>query len=621
MEKVGVHRMRCKRLFISTVLFLFANLWGLTPCYGIESLIAWPAIDFDSQSIIQASGRLLGVEQEYVQTFQELEGRWDQKGLPQLAIVSDSFVSGLSSRLRLELKEAVAETKVSAMIVLENSEPKGSEGFIDGLTKYVKEKTSGVLNFSAEHAETLKELAGIKIPVTFEEKCVFINIDQEGNSDVEPLIWLQEADGSRHVIMAVKRIRDGRLYFAAFPRCQIISGNETFKDLCKVFPIIIFLKNEGDEFCWHKKTILANLTIDDPWLVEPYGNLSYTAMLKQMEEANFHTTIAFIPWYFDRSQSEVVDLFRKNPERYSIAFHGNNHDRQEFGSYKDHAFESQETNIRQAVARMAEFNRLTGIPIGHVMIFPHGIAPEKTILVLQKYNFIATMNSTILPLGHEGPLSIDSMLWPANFEYNGFPIIQRFNPGVDKSTINILLFLQKPMLFYTHQNYFYEDIRAFNEVAQYVNRRTGGKVIWVDLKQVCNDLYMERLKADDLYEIRMMARSIVIQNLTTKTARYRVKEILSGYKDIEKLTIGNTVYKENIEQELGKSIPLEAGQTIRVELTYKQTPDYKVINVERAGFRNYMIRCLSDFRDRYLSTHWFGRKMIEIINYFLHGSY
>ena len=49
-----------------------------------------------------------------------------------------------------------------------------------------------------------------------------------------------------------------------------------------------------------------------------------------MQEHRFHTTIAFVPWNYDRSSPEVVSLFLENPEHFSIAIHGNNHDHEEF---------------------------------------------------------------------------------------------------------------------------------------------------------------------------------------------------------------------------------------------------------------------------------------------------
>lgn len=98
-------------------------------------------------------------------------------------------------------------------------------------------------------------------------------------------------------------------------------------------PILMFVREAAGKQGWHTNGHYANLTIDDAWLTQPFGNLDYQGLLREMGKANFHTTIAFIPWNFDRSRPEAVSLFRSHPDRYSIVVHGNNHDHQEFYDY------------------------------------------------------------------------------------------------------------------------------------------------------------------------------------------------------------------------------------------------------------------------------------------------
>src|ERR1035438_10154069 len=101
-------------------------------------------------------------------------------------------------------------------------------------------------------------------------------------------------------------------------------------------------------------------------------------LLREMKKHHFHTTVAFIPWNFDRSAPQTVAMFRKNSEYFSITIHGNNHDHQEFPSLKDRALDVQTANIRQAVVRMEKFQSLTRLAYDRVMVFPHSIAPWET---------------------------------------------------------------------------------------------------------------------------------------------------------------------------------------------------------------------------------------------------
>ena len=69
-------------------------------------------------------------------------------------------------------------------------------------------------------------------------------------------------------------------------------------------------KNEAQ---WHSPGHYANLTIDDPWFAESYGHLTYNGLLGEMEKANFHTTIAFIPWNYDRSEGFLAGKASARP--------------------------------------------------------------------------------------------------------------------------------------------------------------------------------------------------------------------------------------------------------------------------------------------------------------------
>ena len=81
----------------------------------------------------------------------------------------------------------------------------------------------------------------------------------------------------------------------------------------------MYLRAAAGDKAWHFPRQYANLTVDDPWLIEPYGHLSYAGLLAEMEKHNFHTTVAFIPWNFDRSRPDVVSIIRAHPDRFSVS--------------------------------------------------------------------------------------------------------------------------------------------------------------------------------------------------------------------------------------------------------------------------------------------------------------
>ncbi len=82
----------------------------------------------------------------------------------------------------------------------------------------------------------------------------------------------------------------------------------------------------GGEAC----KLCANLTIEDPCLTEPYDHVIYKGLMNEMGKENFHNTIAFIPWNYERNEDEVAAHFLDYPDSFLICIHDNNHDHREF---------------------------------------------------------------------------------------------------------------------------------------------------------------------------------------------------------------------------------------------------------------------------------------------------
>ena len=77
-----------------------------------------------------------------------------------------------------------------------------------------------------------------------------------------------------------------------------------------------FLKDQfpipSDEF--------ACFIIDDPLIKKNYGFLNYKKLLSLMDQHNFCSNIAFIPFNDYRSDNEVASMFIYRPDRYLCVF-------------------------------------------------------------------------------------------------------------------------------------------------------------------------------------------------------------------------------------------------------------------------------------------------------------
>jgi len=469
------------------------------------------------------------------------------------------------------------------------------------------------------HKEIAQELAGQKIPYHHTESYHFTVAETNHSHTILDIGNIPKGK-TDPIFVAIKM--DGREFFFAVELEPPNHNENRMAHFVWVAPVMIFLKHACGEYCWRSARNYANLTIDDPWLTEPYGHLSYKGLLEEMQKANFHTTIAFIPWNFDRSKPEVISLFREHPERFSICIHGNNHDHYEFYKYNKNISDPwpakplnvQEANIKQAIARMEKFSHLTHLPHDRVMVFPHGIAPSKTLSLLKQYNFLATVNAGNVPLGSEEPIDPLFRFRSATLEFENFPSLNRYTPSRTQSDIAIDLFLDNPNLFYTHHEFFENGIDAFNETARLMNK-IQPDIIWQSLGYIAQHLYLEKLREDGNYDVMVFTRNLVLQNTHQRDVTFFVHKKESFSPPIKKLTADGQAHPYNKSaRDLISTISIPAGETRHLVIEYKNDLDLASIDVSKKDSHVNRLRKLSDFRDMTLAKNVFGRTFIHLYN-------
>ncbi len=398
---------------------------------------------------------------------------------------------------------------------------------------------------------------------------------------------------------------------------QWVYNRENFMELA---PVMMFIRYIFGNRAWHPSNHFANLTIDDPFLIEPYGNLYYQKLLNEMEQEDFHTTIAFIPYYYDRYDVEVVRLFNDNTDRYSLSIHGNNHDHREFDFYIKRPLADQEQDVRQALARMEVFHKKTNIPYDKVMVFPHGIAPKETLSILNRYGFIATFNGTNVPLDEPAYNSAQSQLRSVTISYSNFPSYSRhglsrsysYDSNVDvehiKSMIATDFFLGNPIVFYTHQDFFYNSIESFNIIAKLVNS-FDQEVRWTSLGEIARHNYLLRAMNKQTYEVLALSNTLNFENKTNKPITYNVMKKVASEITIKRVITMNGDQLEFIIHEglLRFVLKLNPGdvQYIKIEQDYDVYP--LEIDLSERVFSVIMIRLAADIRDLILSRNGIGR--------------
>ncbi|MCP4696228.1 MAG: hypothetical protein GY862_05190 [Gammaproteobacteria bacterium] len=492
-----------------------------------------------------------------------------------------------------------------------------SNGAIKGIkrTKEIKKKRAADGSYTITGpAEISRSLNGQRFSSAFKSVNYFLSGKPQS---ADPIIHINENSGKTSLPVFIRTAAADKqeLFFLADAGLSAQPKNARSARFFELAPFLMFLRHACGERCWHSPGHYANLTIDDPWLTGVYGHVNYAKLLKQMDKANFHTTIGFIPWNYDRNEAETVALFRDRPDRYSLCIHGNNHDHREFYKYETVAQDPwpakplavQETNIRQALARMEKSRRLTGLPYERVMVFPHNIAPAQTLGLLKKYNFLATLNAGNVPLGSPAPNDPLFPLRTVTLAFANFASLDRHTPDERSSAdIAVDLFLGNPLLFYEHQAFFAEGINTFNKTASLINKIQPG-IRWQSPAYIARHLYLQRVRDNGGYDIRAFSKQIKLENKQKRDIRYFVRKAESFSPPLKQVYVNGKAYFHRASGgDISLNITLPAGESRLIDIVYKNDFDPASVDIAKNNARVNRLRKISDFRDMTLSTNALG---------------
>jgi hypothetical protein len=458
-------------------------------------------------------------------------------------------------------------------------------------------------------AGVTQQLTGLEIPFPGNDACYFALQDHNA---VKNILSVRADHESLPVFIEVD-LQQQRVFLTckANPaRSRSEQNPETIETaFAEIAPVMIFTRYCAGDRGWHALHRYANLTIDDPWLRERYGHLVYKDLLAEMEKHNFHTTIAFIPWNYDRSEEPVIALFRSHPERFSVCVHGDNHDHKEFDDFGSKSLGLQVAAIKQSLARMEKFQTLTGIPYDSVFVFPHNIGSESILEELKTYNFTATVNSSNVPMDRARPTSPSFSLRPVTLSFGDFPSLSRYSALMPKpdAFIGINEFLDNPVLFYGHHDLFANGMAAFNGVADEVNKLQSD-IRWRSLGDIAKNLYLVRLRDDSNYDVLTFSSRVDLENVTGRSSVFNIEKEEPDSAAVAAVSVnGRVVPFEVSGGYLHLSIDIPAAESRSIEIRYKNDLDLTTIRTSKNSLRVYLLRMISDFRDIALSEYSAGR--------------
>jgi hypothetical protein len=462
----------------------------------------------------------------------------------------------------------------------------------------------------ATQSPITRQIGGANLPAVAAPNC---KIKTNSVPAVRTILAARDDDGTDAPLLVRTLTKSGDLFFA--PQATLFDGSwianparlpEAFSS---VAPFMLFLSYAAGDYGWHLSGHYANVTIDDPWLVQPYGYLDYTALAVEMEKHNFHTTIAFIPWNFDRSKSDVIATFRSHPDRYSICIHGNNHAHREFNEYRTNPLADQVAAIRQGIARMEQFSARTRIPYDRFMVFPHGVAPEPTFAALRTYGFLGTANSLNVPLGEHFPRDPMFLLRPYTTNYAGLLSLYRYPAGgaIPRLAITVQAFLGNPLLFYDHSSLFTSGMGAFNSYADFVNQ-IQPDTKWASLGEIARHSYLMRRRMDGGIDVRMLSSEMKLENSADTAVSFYVQRNSSpGMTGT--LTMDGAL--EDLDRSSAAPVVIPAHQMRMFRVIYDNNLHLASEPVKGRSPYVYILRMISDCRDIYMSRSSWGNAFIR----------
>lgn len=618
----------------ATLSSLLALCWLCCFCYAADvAYIDISPRQSDGEEMLEVACEFYGLDLEslYVEQGKEELHHIEEllrRSHPSAIIVSGKALSNIDIQGVMSFLQRKQDKKIPLLVigVTPHTDPKLLSNFSRGDViecRSLGEVALDAFYKVADLEEISQQLAGRNFAFRRKRLVYFI---RDETRDVQSIIQVATSSAETLFPIFVKTMVDRQEVFFMTQIGFSESSEQSIwrfdrERFLEIAPLMMFLQYAYGERCWHSPGHYANLTIDDPWPTEPYGHLSYTGLLKEMEKANFHTTIAFIPWNYDRSEPDVVSLFRDHPDRFSICIHGNNHDHYEFYKYETNIKDPwpakplnvQEANIKQALARMEEFERLTGLSYERVMVFPHGIAPAKTLGLLKKYNFLATSNAGNIPLGSDEPNDMLFRLREVTLDFENFASLSRYPAkGRTKADIAIDLFLGNPVLFCGHHDLFKDGIDSFNELVEVVNN-IEPSVEWQSLAYIARHLYLKRIRDDGNYDIRTFCRNIELENMQRHDLTYFVRKEEPFSPPVRLVTVDGEPYQyESSDSEVSLAITIPAGQSRLINIEYENDLDLGAVDISKNDPRVNRLRKLSDFRDMTLSKSVLGRAVIYL---------
>ena len=362
----------------------------------------------------------------------------------------------------------------------------------------------------------------------------------------------------------------------------------------RVFPLLTFLKDCIPVSCWLETEARASMIVDDPNLHRTeYGFINFRNMVRHADQHNYHVSIATIPldmWY---TSAAAATVFRDNPERMSLVFHGIDHTLYELA--QECSDEIALAILARGLDRVADFERKSGLSVARVMTAPHGAFAERFANAMALLAFEGACVS--LPsLLHWNP----QRQWPADTGLSfaqamgktSLPVFHRIGPA----DIPLYSFLGHPIIVFTHHQDCAGNYSQFEKWASTINGISKTK--WCSVSEIARSNYYT-YRLDNTLQVFLYSRYCSF-DLPPETIRLEFKSTPFCAKDVP---VSLDMLRDKREPVVIDNLVMSWEETSR-RIFVRIVPSGPLVNYRlnshSANRWSYLRRFITEARDRTL---------------------
>lgn len=360
-----------------------------------------------------------------------------------------------------------------------------------------------------------------------------------------------------------------------------------------LLPLLHFLRRVTAGVDWTPAPARGCFMFDDPNLHSVrYGYLDFAHLAREAQRHNYHVAFATVPLDTCYAAPKAVELFRGNRERLSLLIHGNDHARNELG--RKYSAEGALGILAQALRRVGDFERRTGLRVARVIAPPHGGCSDSIMSQVPRLPIegVCTSVGSLVP-GHDGrSLPLDFGLSPGWFMAGGCPVLRRWDLAYGLTPLRFSAFLGQPIIPYGHHQDCADGIGRLAQLADTLN--SWEAMAWTDLDTIFRRNYRTR-KDSGLLHVEMRARRVEVPLPADVT--HVMLHLPMGVGDESELTLSSDGGASQIGC-AGVPIPVAPSGILKVSILPRRSVD--PASVGRPSYRLWppLRRALAIGRDR-----------------------